>query len=186
MAIRLSRSALWSLILYSTPQTPHDVSPSFFSVTLYCSFGNMEAVGSVAAVLQLVQTIGKTVISVSQAYHDIRDMDDTLQDFDSQLSATQTLLSVLSDAIRSNASGPSTPPWWNQTALEGILNSYDRSYSRLNTIFVEISRQRSSAAALRAYIRKRLYDSDISHLRLSIDTYTSALQLPILIHTIQG
>ncbi|RSL39306.1 hypothetical protein CEP54_016342 [Fusarium duplospermum] len=146
----------------------------------------MEAVGSAAAVLQLVQTIGKTVISVSQAYHDIRDIDDTLQDFDSQLSATKTLLSVLSDAIRSNASGPSTPSWWNQTALEGILNSYDRSYSRLNTIFVEISRQRSSAAALRAYIRKRLYDSDISHLRLSIDTYTSALQLPVLIHAIQG
>ncbi|UPK89836.1 hypothetical protein LCI18_000771 [Fusarium solani-melongenae] len=107
-------------------------------------------------------------------------------DFDSQLDATRMMLSVLSDGIRRSALSQKTPPWWNQSALEGILNSYDRSYSRLGAIFVEISRQRSSATALRAYIRKRRYDGDISYLRLSIDTYTSALQLPVLIQTIQG
>ncbi|KAI8678879.1 hypothetical protein NCS55_00610400 [Fusarium keratoplasticum] len=146
----------------------------------------MEVVGGIAAVLQLVQAVGNTVIYVSQVYHDVRDMDDILQDFDSQLDATRMMLSVLSDGIRRSALGQNTPPWWNQSALEGILNSYDRSYSRLGAIFVEIGRQRSSAAALRAYIRKRRYDGDISHLRLSIDTYTSALQLPVLIQTIQG
>ncbi|RSL45596.1 hypothetical protein CEP53_010706 [Fusarium sp. AF-6] len=146
----------------------------------------MEVVGSVAAVLQLIQAVGKTVIQVNQAYHDIRDMDDTLRDFDNQLGATQMMLSVLSDGIQRSTLGPSTPPWWNQDVLEGLLNSCNRSYSRLETIFSNISRQMSSGTSLGAYIKKRRYDSDISLLRHSIDTYTSALQLPVLIQTIQG
>ncbi|RMJ15414.1 hypothetical protein CDV36_004914 [Fusarium kuroshium] len=146
----------------------------------------MEVVGSVAAVLQLVQAVGKTVIQVNQVYHDIRDMDDTLRDFDNQLGATQMMLSVLSDGIQRSTLGPSTPPWWNQDVLEGLLNSCNRSYSRLQTIFSNISRQMSSGTSLGAYIKKRRYDSDISLLRHSIDTYTSALQLPVLIQTIQG
>lgn len=170
----------------SAPGTPHDASPSFFLITLYCLFGNMEAVGGVAAVLQLVQAVGKTVISVNQIYHDIRDIDDTLRDFDSQLKATEMMLSVLSDGIQRNTFGPDTPPWWNQNVLEGLLNSCNRSYSRLGVIFANISRQRSSSTALWAYIRKRRYDSDISLLRDSIDTYTSALRLPVIIQTIQG
>lgn len=146
----------------------------------------MEAVGSVAAVLQLVQAVGKPVISVSQIYHDIRDIDDTLRDFDSQLRATEMILSVLSDGIQRSTCGLSTPPWWNQDVLEGLLNSCNRSYSRFGAIFANISRQRSSATTLWAYIRKRRYDSDISLLRDSIDIYTLALRLPVLIQTIQG
>ncbi|KAL2693687.1 hypothetical protein Neosp_000248 [[Neocosmospora] mangrovei] len=146
----------------------------------------MEVIGSVAAVLQLVQAVGKTVIQVTQVYHDIRDMDDALRDFDNQLGATRMMLSVLSDGIQRSTLAPSTPPWWNQDVLEALLNSCNRAYSRLGTIFSHISRQMSSATALGAYIRKRRYDSDISLLRHSIDTYTSALQLPVLIQAIQG
>ncbi|RSM13177.1 hypothetical protein CEP52_002142 [Fusarium oligoseptatum] len=146
----------------------------------------MEVVGSVAAVLQLVQAVGKTVVQVNQVYHDVRDMDDTLRNFDNQLGATQMMLSVLSDSIQRSTLGPSTPPWWNQDVLEGLLNSCNRSYSRLGAIFSNISRQMSSGTALGAYIKKRRYDSDINLLRHSIDTYTTALQLPVLIQTIQG
>ena len=185
-AFKVCTSEPDSVCRYSTPRTPHDAFPFLHLIASYRSLVNMEVVGGIAAVLQLVQAVGNTVIYVSQVYHDVRDMDDTLQDFDSQLDATRMMLSVLSDGIRRSALGQNTPPWWNQSALEGILNSYDRSYSRLGAIFVEIGRQRSSATALRAYIRKRRYDGDISHLRLSIDTYTSALQLPVLIQTIQG
>ena len=142
----------------------------------------MEAVGSVAATLQLAQTLGVTILKVREAYAQIKDMDDFLHDFDGQLDATRTTLVILQDGIGNSKFDASTEDWWRQSELERLLRSCHQHYQRMNDIFIKIAHQRSSAPALRAWTRTKQYDSDISHLRLCINTCTNALQLPVIIH----
>ncbi|KAH6877208.1 hypothetical protein B0T10DRAFT_584288 [Thelonectria olida] len=144
----------------------------------------MEALAGAATVLQLVQTVGKTALQVSQAYADIRGMDEMTHDFDSQLEATRFQLSVIEGIIERGDLSESMKAWWTQTDIKGLLSGCQRTYERLMVIFTKIARQRSSAAAVRSYIKLKRYDGDISHLRLCINTYTSALQLPVLIQSI--
>ncbi|KAF4449040.1 hypothetical protein F53441_7690 [Fusarium austroafricanum] len=144
----------------------------------------MEAVGSAAAILQLVQALGTTVVKVHQAYTEINCMQDLLHDFDTQLDGTRMIISILGDGIEKGSFGTSTQGWWRQSELERLLRSCHQSYQRLNDIFINIARQRSSAAALRAWGRMKFYEADISHLRLCINTCTDALQLPIILYKI--
>ncbi|KAI1070750.1 hypothetical protein LB507_006767, partial [Fusarium sp. FIESC RH6] len=146
----------------------------------------MEAVGSVSATLQLAQGLGVTLLKVREAYLQIKDIDDFLHDFDGQLDATRTTLAILHDGIGNAKFDASTQDWWRQSELERLLRSCHQHYQRMNDIFVKIAHQRSSAPALRAWIRTKQYDSDISHLRLCINTCTNALQLPVIIHKIHA
>ncbi|RBR25080.1 uncharacterized protein FIESC28_02137 [Fusarium coffeatum] len=59
----------------------------------------MEVVGSVAATLQLAQALGVTVLKVREAYSQIKGIDDLLHDFDGQLDATRTVITILDDVI---------------------------------------------------------------------------------------
>ncbi|KAM0546666.1 hypothetical protein ACHAPJ_010804 [Fusarium lateritium] len=146
----------------------------------------MEVIGGVAAVMQLVQTLGTTIIQVSDAYSQVRDMDDVVRDFDSQLDATRMLLSILGDGISCGSLNPSIQGWWRQSELERLLRSCQQSFNRLNNIFIKIARQRATVQNLRAWIRLKGYNDDINHLRLSINTCTNALQLPVIIHNIHS
>ncbi|KAJ4127023.1 hypothetical protein NW768_008644 [Fusarium equiseti] len=144
----------------------------------------MEIISGVAATLQLAHALGTTVLKVSQAYSQITCMDDLLHDFDAQLDATRTVLSILDDGIARANSSPNTDGWWRQSELERLLRTCHQHYERLNDIFNKIARQRSSAPAIRAWIRSKRYDHDISHLRICITTCINALQLPLIIHGI--
>ncbi|KAF4944218.1 hypothetical protein FSARC_14733 [Fusarium sarcochroum] len=144
----------------------------------------MEVIGGIAAVVQLVQTLGTTIIQVSGAYSQVRDMDDFVRDFDSQLDATRMLLSILGDGISCGSLNPNIQGWWRQSELERLLRSCQQLFNRLHNIFIKIARQRSTVKNLRGWIRLKGYDSDINHLRLSINTCTDALQLPVIIHNI--
>ncbi|KAM5351199.1 hypothetical protein ACJ41O_003922 [Fusarium nematophilum] len=146
----------------------------------------MDVVGGVCAILQLVDRLGTTVINVSQAYSEITGMDELLRDFDSQLDATQMHLSFIGNGLRGGNLGESMQAWWSEAELERLLLSCEQFYGRLYDIFVKISRQRSSAAALRAWVRTKRYDTDISHLRRCITTCTNALQLPVIIQNIHS
>lgn len=143
----------------------------------------MEAISGAAAVLQLVQLLGNTVIQTTQAYTEIRGIDETVRDFDGQLEATRFLVLAFERVIQGDTSNDIAQSWWEQSDVEGLLGGFQRTYRRLNTIFTEISRERSSAVAVRTYIKMKRYDSDIHHLRLCINTYTSALQVPVLIRS---
>ncbi|RFN43423.1 hypothetical protein FIE12Z_12343 [Fusarium flagelliforme] len=145
----------------------------------------MEVVGSVAAILQLAQAVGTTILKVSEAYSQIKGIDDILRGFNSQLDATRTVLTILKDGIEKGKFDPSAEGWWQHAELERLLRSCRRHYRKLNEIFAKIARKRSTVPALRAWIRIKQYDSDISHLRLCISTCTDALQLPVIIHKIQ-
>ena len=138
----------------------------------------MEAVGLVAATLQLVATVGK----VCEAYSQIKGIDEFLHDLDSQLDATRMILTVLKKGIEKGELDASTEGWWRQSEIERLLRSCNQHYQRMNDIFTKISHRRSSASALRAWIRTKQYDSDISHLRLCINTCTDALQLPVIMY----
>ncbi|KAH6962541.1 hypothetical protein BKA56DRAFT_623086 [Ilyonectria sp. MPI-CAGE-AT-0026] len=146
----------------------------------------MEAISGAAAVLQLVQLLGNTVMQTTQAYTEIRGIEETLRDFDGQLNATGYLITNFERAIQRDASSDMVQSWWEQSDVEGLLGGFQRTYHRLNAIFTEISRERSSAVAVRTYIKMKRYDSDIHHLRLCINTYTSALQVPVLIREISS
>ncbi|KAL6410730.1 hypothetical protein AUP68_07162 [Ilyonectria robusta] len=146
----------------------------------------MEAISGAAAVLQLIQLLGNTVMQTTQAYTEIRGIEETLRDFDGQLNATGYLITNFERAIQRDASSDMVQSWWEQSDVEGLLGGFQRTYHRLNAIFTEISRERSSAVAVRTYIKMKRYDSDIHHLRLCINTYTSALQVPVLIREISS
>ena len=138
----------------------------------------MEVLGGVAATFQLGATVGK----VCEVYSQIKGIDDFLHGFDSQLNATRTILDVLNDEIKKSEFNASTEGWWRRSEIERLLRSCNQHYRRMNDIFIKIARERSSASALRAWIRTKQYDSDISHLRLCINTCTSALQVPVIMH----
>lgn len=157
-------------------------SSQFFAYRRKFRVFKMEVVGSVAATLQLAQAMGVTLLKVREAYSQIMDIDDFLHDFDGQLDVTRTTIAILQDGIGNGEFDASTKDWWRQSDLERLLRSCHQHYQRLNDIFIKIARQRSSATALRAWIRTKRYDSDISHLRLCINTCTNALQLLVTIH----
>ncbi|KAH7020338.1 hypothetical protein EDB80DRAFT_602119 [Ilyonectria destructans] len=146
----------------------------------------MEAISGAAAVLQLVQLLGNTVMQTAQAYTEIRGIDETVRDFDGQLEATRFLVLAFERVIQGDTSNDMVQSWWEQSDVEGLLGGFQRTYRRLNAIFTKISRERSSAVAVRTYIKMKRYDSDIHHLRLCINTYTSALQVPVLIRSISS
>lgn len=143
----------------------------------------MEALAGIATVLQLVQFVGKTALQTSQAYSDIRGVDEILRDFDDQLEATRFQLLTMEKIIESGQLSDAMKTWWDQTDVEGLLRGCQRTYERLRVIFVKIGRQKSSIAAVSSYIKLKRYDGDITHLRLCINTYTSALQLPVVIQS---
>ena len=138
----------------------------------------MEVVGVVAATLQL----GTTVRDVCKVYSQIRGIDEFLHDLDSQLDATRMILAVLEKGTEKSEFDASTEGWWRQSEVERLLRSCNHHYQRMKDIFNKISCQRSSASALRAWIRTKQYDSDINHLRLCINTCTDALQLPVIMY----
>ncbi|KAH0443078.1 hypothetical protein CcaCcLH18_01191 [Colletotrichum camelliae] len=104
----------------------------------------MEVIGGVTAVLQLVVALSKTVQVASSAYHDIRRIDDRIEDFESQLEATRFHLKLLENCISSGTFGEHICRY---AELVPVIKSCDRAYTRLSNIFVKIHRDRSWATS---------------------------------------
>ncbi|KAE9580303.1 hypothetical protein CGMCC3_g3762 [Colletotrichum fructicola] len=106
----------------------------------------MEVIGGATAVLQLVVALSKTVQVTSSAYHDIRRIDDRIEDIESQLEATRFHLKLLENCISSGTFGEHICRY---AELVPVIKSCDRAYTRLSDIFVKIHRDRSWATAVR-------------------------------------
>ncbi|KAF4914566.1 hypothetical protein CGCVW01_v010556 [Colletotrichum viniferum] len=140
----------------------------------------MEVIGGATAVLQLVVALSKTVQVASSAYHDIRRIDDRIEDFESQLEATRFHLKLLENCISSGTFGEHICRY---AELIPVIKSCDRAYTRLSNIFVKIHRDRSWATSVRTYARFQRYDDQIHALRGQIATCIGALQLPVIVHS---
>ncbi|KAF4827056.1 hypothetical protein CGCTS75_v008674 [Colletotrichum tropicale] len=108
----------------------------------------MEVIGGATAVLQVVVALSKTVQVASSAYHDIRRIDDRIEDFKSQLEATRFHLKLLENCISSGTFGEHICRY---AELVPVIKPCDRAYTRLSNIFITIHHDRSWATSVRTY-----------------------------------
>ncbi|KAF5490824.1 hypothetical protein CGCF413_v010893 [Colletotrichum fructicola] len=145
----------------------------------------MEVIGGATAVLQLVVALSKTVQVTSSAYHDIRRIDDRIEDIESQLEATRFHLKLLENCISSGTFGEHICRY---AELVPVIKSCDRAYTRLSDIFVKIHRDRSWATAVRTSqsLADELNQRRIKHAEQMITSNQFSKAIPHLVRVLDG
>ncbi|KAJ0345435.1 hypothetical protein COL154_005718 [Colletotrichum chrysophilum] len=150
----------------------------------------MEVIGGATAVLQLVVALSKTVQVASSAYHDIRRIDDRIEDFESQLEATRFHLNLLENCISSGTFGEHICRY---AELVPVIKSCDRAYTRLSNIFVKIHRDRSWATSVRTAtgvssqsLADELNQRRIKHAEQMIASNQFSKAIPHLVRVLDG
>ncbi|KAI9776793.1 MAG: hypothetical protein M1839_009344 [Geoglossum umbratile] len=143
-------------------------------------------VGLTASTISLLRLLGQGVLSVKAMLHGIRDVGENTRGFGEELDAFHFSLSILDFEIRNGSMIPAIQGWWGKDKLDALLVNARKSFLRLEIIFHHIHRQRSILRRPREYARTNLYDQEISHLRLRINTYTSAFNIPVVLLVING
>jgi hypothetical protein len=141
----------------------------------------MEAIGATAVCIQLLSNLGKIILAVQTLVKGVRDIREATIGFEQELEAFQFALLVFSSEVRNPASGSLAVRWFENDLLDRLLRNAEKTFNRLVEIFSDINRQRSRGSRLREYYRTRSYDREVGRLRLHINTYMSALNLPIIL-----
>jgi len=141
----------------------------------------MEALGATAAAIQILANLGKTILFLQSAIRDVRHIDETTAYFEQELDAFQFTLVVFSAELRGHAWGAQTPAWCRPDVIERLFANAMSTFSRLEYIFTDISKQRTSVQKLREYYRAKQYEDEVRVLRQHVSTYMSTLTLPILL-----
>ncbi|KAH0537057.1 hypothetical protein FGG08_006127 [Glutinoglossum americanum] len=143
-------------------------------------------VGLAASTVTLLGLLGQGVLSVKAMLHGVRDVHENTRGFGEELDAFHFSLTILDFEIRNGSLIPEIQGWWGATKLDALLTNARKTFSRLETIFHDIQRQRLILQRPREHIRTNLYDREIGHLRLRINTYTLAFNIPVVLLAIHG
>jgi hypothetical protein len=138
-------------------------------------------VGLTTGTITLLQLLGQGVLSIKTMLTGIRDVYENTRGFGEELDAFHFSLSILDFEIRNGSMIPEIQGWWDTARLDALLANARRTFLRLETIFRDIHKNRSILRRTREYIRTNMYDQEISHLRLRINTYTSAFNIPVVL-----
>jgi hypothetical protein len=136
------------------------------------------ALGTIA----LLRTVGQTVLSVRTMYHGLQDVCESTRGLSEDLEAFNfSLTTILIMEIRNGSMVQDIQGSWGAAQLDAFSINAGTTFLRLETIFGEINRERNILRRPREYIRTNRYDQEISHLRLRINTYISALNVPVVL-----
>jgi hypothetical protein len=131
--------------------------------------------------ITLLKTLGQGVLSVKALLHGIRDVDEATQGFREELDAFHFSLTVFDFEIRHRSMISELQGWWGIEKLEVLVTNAIKTFSRLEAIFCDINRHRSILRKPRQYITTNQYGQEITHLRLRINTYTLAFNVPVVL-----
>jgi hypothetical protein len=165
--------------LFPSPSSFHFVLALFTQLVLL----NMAEPFSIAlGTIALLRTVGRAVLSVRTMYHGIRDVRESTRGLGEDLEAFNfSLTTILNMEIRNGSVVRDIQGSWGVPQLDALLTNARTTFLRLETIFGEISRERNILRRPREYIRTNRYDQEISHLRLRINTYISAVNVPVVL-----
>jgi len=137
-------------------------------------------IGMASGITALVRVLANSVLSVKNMVRSIRDVDDSIQGFGEELVTYHSSLSMFDYQIRQGTI-MSDIPGCDQAKLEALLTNAAKTFSRLDAIFNEIHKRRSTLQNIREYYRMTRYDQEISHLRHRVNIYTLSLHLPLVL-----
>ena len=143
-------------------------------------------VGITAASISLITVLSQSVLKVKDLYTGIRDVSESLQSFADDLDAFQFALTILDYELRKKSAGPQIAQWCNPLRLESLLVNATKTFSKLEQIFSDVSKHRSKLADLRKYYRASRYEEQVTTLHLRMSTYTSSLNMPVLLLAMYG
>lgn len=139
-------------------------------------------IGITASSATLLKLLGEGVLTVKAMIQGIRRVDETTQNLASELDAFQTSLGILEQELRRSSANPAMQRFWSPTKLDGILVNAAKTFSRLEDIYGEISRQRFGLRKVREYLCVSQRQQELQHLRARITTYTTALGIPTVLY----
>jgi hypothetical protein len=139
------------------------------------------AIGIAATSVTLVRTLGQGILTVKSILEGIKNIDDSTKGFGEELSAFEFSLTILDYELRKGRLIPEIQGWWDPMRLDTLLKNATKTFSRLEALFSEISRRRSLLQNVREYYRTTKCGEEIQHLRLRVNTYTTALNIPVLL-----
>jgi hypothetical protein len=136
------------------------------------------ALGTIA----LLRTVGQAVLSVRTMYRGLQDVYESTRGLAEDLEAFNfSLTTILNMEIRNGSVVQDIQGSWSVPQLDAFSINARTTFLRLKTIFGEINGERNILRRPREYIRTNRYDQEISHLRLRINTYISALNVPVVL-----
>ncbi|KAI1388801.1 uncharacterized protein F4822DRAFT_258510 [Hypoxylon trugodes] len=140
------------------------------------------AIGIAASSLSLLAALGRSVISVKNMIDGIRNVNEASGHLAAELDTFQFSLSIFEHQVRTGAIRNHVAGWWDSQSLEALLTNATQTFSRLDFIYRAIRRDRSFLDRTREYLRTTMYDQEINHLKLRINTYISAFNIPVLMN----
>lgn len=93
----------------------------------------MELLGAIAGTLQLIQALMEVLDEVRKVYHEIRDQDETLKEFDADTKQKEMTLSVFEGVVRtaSKMQSPNARAEHGERALlQSAMSRRECRYSR--------------------------------------------------------
>lgn len=136
-------------------------------------------VGITAGSLSLLKLLLEGSMGLQTALREIKNIDDNTENLAAEIAAFDSILQIFNVEIRDGQFLRYVNRWWDADRLEGLLSNAVRTYSHLDVIIKDVVKQRSVLVAVRQYWTSKKYDKEIGHLRLRINTYIKALQIPI-------
>jgi hypothetical protein len=138
-------------------------------------------IGITTSSTTLLKLLGEGVVSVKSMVQGIRKVDETTQYLSAEVDAFQSTLGVLQHELGRCSTSSAVQQFWNPVKLDGLLVNAAKTFSRLEEIYGEISRQRSGLRKVREYLRTTYRQEELQHLRARITIYTTALNIPAVL-----
>lgn len=140
----------------------------------------MDPVSIIAAsisTVELILKLGDGVGRVIEVWKGVQQVDLRVQDLRFDLDNLLNFLGVIYGAVESSQPGQYTLPRLQQKAddLDSILQAAVLTFSRLEKIFVDVTRQRAYFPSIRQYYRFDQYKEEIESIRARIGIYISSL-----------
>jgi hypothetical protein len=121
------------------------------------------------------------VLAVKITIQGIRNVEEITQGLGEEIGAFAFALTVLESELRKGALLHQSHDWWDETKINELLHNATKTFSRLQAIFCDINRRRTALQNVREFYRSTQRDDEIKHLRLRITTYTTALNVPMIL-----
>jgi hypothetical protein len=143
-------------------------------------------VGITSTSLAVAKSLLDGVLEIKDAWKGVQNIDETTKSFTEELEAFHFSLIVIEFEMQRGSLAPVVAEWWQPEKLRDLLNNAVKTLSKLQNISDAINRERrgKNLGALRAFWRTSRHKQEISHLSLRLATYTSALQLPVVLMNI--
>jgi hypothetical protein len=141
----------------------------------------LSIIGGVAATLQLLDGLVRTVHRINRLYTALREVDESVHDLRQDLDTMQFALVVIDQYFQEKTALFGTDAAVDVGQLDGVLTNAVQTFSRLEVIFLDLNKCRRILSQMRAVYKAKQYGPQVAHLRLRITTYISALTLPVIL-----